>query len=392
MNFQGVLKLFFFCAFCFGVGLNMSLAERVSFASYNVGLAEGFVAHRKQRLRPLIEAIKKRRPDVLCLQEVWAKKDRKKILRELKAYYPHSHFVDLRNVKASRAPVCRPKQIFGKGRFITCFRSQCKGLEGKAFTDCVLVKCKKPIEYLKTHNRECAQAIFAQVGKNPVFAILSLLNPFWKAKLFAYQGQVGLMILSQYPLIRVGFRDLKEVSTTIRRGILHADIKIGDKKFFVGCTHLTANLSQSVPYTGNQFKSWEQENFVQAKKIIEVVDAWGEKSPQVIMGDFNCSKQFRSRKISEDFPKSCLYFESKKFKDDLFKNGPKCTFCQNNTLVKDEKNYLIDHIYTRYFGKAIKRGESQIIFTQKVPLKVKEKVVKSHLSDHFGVETPVFIP
>jgi exonuclease III len=68
----------------FGKGLKVT--------TYNAGLAYTFVPLAKERFPEVVKALKKHDSDVLCLQEVWTKKDRKKLMKALQNEYPHTLF------------------------------------------------------------------------------------------------------------------------------------------------------------------------------------------------------------------------------------------------------------------------------------------------------------
>ncbi len=116
-----------------GTGTSLKLT------TFNVGLAHTFVHHAKERLEPISERLQKLDSDIVCIQEAWTKKDRKKIKKALKKTYPHLHMTKIKQLKAKKAPVCKIKELFGKGRFVSCMQKQCGGLDGDEFTDCISI-------------------------------------------------------------------------------------------------------------------------------------------------------------------------------------------------------------------------------------------------------------
>ncbi len=353
-------------------------------ATYNLGLAHTYVPLAKERLPHLAKAIASADVDVFCLQEVWEKKDRKKIAQALKKTHSHQHMTPIRQVRASGwPPTCRPWDLFGKGKVVSCMYKECGDLEGDDHTDCVIKKCGSALENLKQKNRDCAAALMAQVGKHPAIGLINVLNPFRNAGLFTYKGSDGLMLLSKYPLSEQRFFDLSSISALTKRGALVADVDVEGKKHRVLCTHLSANLEGDVPYTGT-FAGWGEENKAQFASLLEEASTTG--LPTVLMGDFNCGLGDPARSLDPEFEDSCRLIFATSFVDALAENNPECTFCSSavNNLNQGhsrDKNRLIDHIYV----KGAHPVSSQVFFKEKVTVKTKKGEVLTNLSDHFGV-------
>lgn len=355
-------------------------ANEIKLTTYNVGLAHTFVPHAKERLGHLIEALKNHNSDVLCLQEVWKKSDRKKISNELEELFAQEHFTKIKNLREGRRPTCKVKELFGEGKFVSCMQNQCKGLDGDEFTDCILQKCGTALENLKQQNRQCATALMAQVGKNTILGMLTILNPIVRAGLFAYKGSDGLMLLSRYPIKEKGMEDFSSISTLNRRRALTATLDVEGKDLTVYCTHLSADLSRTVPYTG-KFSSWSEENKIQINQLMTKANA--HNSSVVVMGDFNCG--FSSSGIDAELPENCNALNAPGFINALESTGPECTFCQDNTLNDGEtKSVAIDHIIMR--GPTLLN--TSVDFKDIVTIK---DGIQTNLSDHFGVSATVEI-
>ncbi len=100
-----------------------------------------------------------------------------------------------------------------------------RNAEGDEFADCILEKCSKSLQRLKSENRQCASSLMAKVGQNPIISILKLLNPFYRSGLYAYRGSNGLVLLSKLPLQEKKIIDLSDISTLNRRQALSAVIE-----------------------------------------------------------------------------------------------------------------------------------------------------------------------
>ena len=362
------------------VFLSFSLQAGLKVGTYNLGLARGWTPLAEKRLPHLLNAIEKSNIDTFCIQEAWYEDDRKKILEALKKKYPHQYFNKIKTKRAVKSPVCGLWDIIGEDRLISCMVGNCMGKSASERTRCILTTCDKGLRYLTKNKRECALALMANTGKGSLSTLFKVLNPFKKTGLFTYNGSDGLMILSKYPLKNRKFLDLESISTTTHRGALIADLDYKGKLHRIMCTHLTPDLS-SVPYAG-PFSGWREENKVQLQLLI------GESKkttlPTIMMGDFNCGLEDNGAGISAKLPESCsMAVSEENFVDSLAENQPECTFCSSNTLIKDDrdKNYLIDHIYTR----DLKVISQAVVFKDMVTLETENRKETTHLSDHFGI-------
>lgn len=354
-----------------------AFANSYELTTYNLGLAHTYVPFASERTPHLISALKKQNADVLCLQEVWKKEDRNLIINSLKKEYPHAHFTKIEQERASKKPVCKVKELFGKDKFVTCTLKQCKKMDGDEFTDCVINRCGESLTRLKNKNRQCAQALMAQVGKSSTASIWAVINPFKKASMFTYGGSNGLLLLSKKRMTSKSLLDLSDISTLSRRSALNAEIEDIGKVY---CTHLTANLAGEVPYAG-AFESWAEENYIQAEKLLE--DSLDTSGATALMGDFNCGLEVAGTNLSADIPETCELLSS--YYEDSITNNPDCTFCSNNEIAGTKHDRLIDHIYTRGFFTS----QERVVFKNKVEIKVDGKLKKVNLSDHFGVSIKV---
>ncbi|OFZ12963.1 MAG: hypothetical protein A2X86_09045 [Bdellovibrionales bacterium GWA2_49_15] len=353
--------------------------------TYNLGLANGFVDHYEERRLPLFAKIKDSQADIICLQELWSEEDRQALSKEMAPLYPHSLLTPIERVTADRSPACQYSNLFGEGSIVTCMRSRCDGKKGRDFTACIIADCKGPLESLKSNNPYCANALMAQVGTHPILVMLKLLIPFGKVDLYIYGGSNGLAIFSKYPIKpgSSGMVSMRDYSTLSRRDFLHAMVEVEGKEIFVGCTHLTANLTDSAPYAG-KFSGWEQENLKQSEYLISKIEELSHGRPQIIMGDFNFSPGVPSQGIEANFEKSFLAFKAKGYYDPMSDGGkPSCTFCKSNSLnLPTDPNQLIDHIFFKNVAPK-KIGGATLVFDEKLEIK---NSVKTNLSDHYGIK------
>lgn len=350
--------------------LSFSSFAQLSIETFNAGLAHTYVPLAKERLPLIINDLRENKSDVVCLQEVWTKEDRDRIIKELRSVYPYSHFSEIKQVHSKRRPTCKIKNLFGKDKFVSCTLKECKGKEGDDFTQCVLNTCGESMQRLKNDNRVCANALLAQVGKSSLGAIAQVLNPFKGASMFAYGGGDGLLLLSRKEMKKKSIIDLSDISTLNKRAALVATI--GPIEF--SCTHLSANLSDSVAYAG-KYESWKEENSAQIDRLIGEKDSQNAK--RVLMGDFNCA--FGKGHLESDWEENCQKLLDNYFENRFIEDDPKCTYCSSNSHNSaTTKDILIDHIFTKNVDvlyEGITR-ENLILINNK----------KENLSDHYGLK------
>ena len=354
--------------------------DKLKLTSYNVGLAHSFVMYSKERIPHVINGVKRLKSDVVCLQEVWRKKDKKKLIKETKNVFPYYFSMKIKQTRSKRRPTCKAKDLFGEGKFIQCMRNKCGGLDGDEFTQCIISDCEIALKNLKNSNRECAQGLMAQVGRSTIASLWSVLNPFVPAGQYAFKGSVGLLILSKKPLKNTKIIDMSNISFLNRRAALYAEV---DGKAVV-CTHLTADLDGTAPYAG-KFANWSEENLAQVEKLLKETDS---SKPTYLMGDFNCGFKDEANGLEDEFEKSCQKFLDAGYSDPISSMSSECTYCNDNILVtegndpKDYENVLIDHIFVRNTSVS----DASVVMKQDVKLKVgRDEYVTSKVSDHYAV-------
>ncbi|MCK5072818.1 MAG: endonuclease/exonuclease/phosphatase family protein [Bacteriovoracaceae bacterium] len=347
-------------------------------ATYNIGLAHTFVPMAKARRAHIIENLTGLDADAVCIQELWTPEDILKFQKTLDKSFPYQHVVSQHQKFASKTPACSIRRIFGKNSVGRCIFGKCRKKKGDEFTNCVINDCNDAIKKLKNKDKDCAQALFAQVGKNFIKGIMSIIVPFKKVGLFAWEGSSGLAFFSKHPILETKEMDFFDISTMTRRSSIYAMINVGGVPKHIFCTHLTANMKR-IPYVGN-FDSWTTESKEQATKLVEFAKKTTGGKPHYIAGDFNCSFPDPDNGISSNAIETCNVFKNNGYLDPVMATG-ECTYCENNSL-NDENTTTstIDHIFVKGAGMA--NIEAQIIMKKKVEL---ANGKTSHLSDHFGV-------
>ncbi|OUR93645.1 hypothetical protein A9Q84_19450 [Halobacteriovorax marinus] len=342
--------------------------------TFNAGLAHTYVPFAKERLPYIIKDLKEKQSDVICLQEIWEKKDRKEIVKSLKDIYPYAHFTKIKQVRSKKSPTCKRKNLFGEGKFVSCILDKCKGKEGDEHTACILNTCGESMERLKDENRECAAGLIAQVGKSTISALFQVFNPFRGSSLFAYGGGNGLLVLSKKKIVKKEMIDFTDISNLNKRAALLVTLETGET---VACTHLTANLADSVSYTG-KFSSWKEEN---SKQIEVLLNTLSEKSSKVVLtGDFNCA--FSTENLEGDWEDNCQKILDSGYENRMVSEASVCTFCSSNALnPANTKDIMIDHIFVKNAQTLDPRRTRDVKFSHESR--------EMNLSDHFGISATI---
>lgn len=353
--------------------------------TFNTGIARGHIPYADQRMSKVISEIKTSGADLVCLQEVWNEDDKDYFISKLKSEFPFYHrsiakqkFLEISFLR----PACRVRDLFGKNKPLSCLRSECKDKEGAELTKCIIRDCRVAMSNLIEKNNNCAQMFMAQSGKSTFRALLSMLNPIGKKGVFLYKGSNGLLMLSKRQLSNRGILDLSSKSTLINRTSLNSTLRLSEKDYTFSCSHLTADLNNSVLYAG-EYGSWEDENYKQVTSLLNDISGSGNNNPQILLGDFNCSFAYGS--VNSSFENSCQQFTDSGFEDITPDDELSCTYCsEENTLINENTgNYYLDHIFTKNINTNLVK--SQIVLNKKFSFNDGKKTVESNLSDHYGL-------
>ncbi len=377
-------------------------AESLSVTSYNMGLALNFVIYTNERLVANEALVADHDSDVICFQEVWLDDQVDAIKQALGDNYPHIFTVPPEQVFSETA-ACTEDEI---AEFESCTRAQCDGLTGSDLVACAPVQCAAELGQLSVQAPGCFSAVIGNVGL-PNITVDSLVETVTQpAGLFAFDGSLGLMLASKYPLENREFQDFIDDSSGNHRGALYADIVLNDQTHLVGCTHPTAN-QPTVPYpTSGNHGSWEGESRYQHQQMIARANARAGSNPIFFAGDFNCSFANANRGIAAEFEPNCQLWLDDGFVDPSSERLP-CTYCVTENLVLIEENasanspdLLLDHVFVKNLATAdeirIERVfQDTVAIEALVPpseLQPEDSPKLTHPSDHFGIELDIPLP
>ena len=240
----------------------------IDVATFNAGLATGFVDYAPERTPLIGPAVSKLGADVICLEEVWEQPAIDQVLADTKAAYPYSYHEVTSGDTGSQAPAC---QASDTAALEQCVLDSCSDVQPSELGGCALANCKDEFVGLPKDCGNCVAANIGNAGKaasvqDAVDQIVGACQTAGNS--YAYDGRNGLILLSRYPLSNKEFKRFDSYLNV--RVALHAVVQdpgLGDTDVY--CTHLTADLTD-VPYAGD-FDSWGAE---QAKEIDDCWPGW----------------------------------------------------------------------------------------------------------------------
>jgi endonuclease/exonuclease/phosphatase family metal-dependent hydrolase len=346
--------------------------ERPSFATYNVGLAVGFVPLAEERKDAVVSAVSEIDADVICLQEVWLNQVEDEwrqdnidaIIAATQATHPHAYY-QIGEVES--AVGCTEEEV---APLETCVLDACDGVPDGELAGCVLESCGTEFGAVSS---DCSSCLVGQLG-NPFEDIKAACVGSTQSAYYS-NGHNGLLLLSKTPLEDQFYEEMEAVQ--VARSILAATTTLpsGDE-VRVYCNHLTAEIT-GVEYPGDEFDSYEAEQKVQVERLIELV---GEETlPTVVLGDFNAGPADEG--LDAELPANYELYVNAGWTNvflDVY-TGPACSYCSSNTLVDSTTDKAIDHIFVVNAEPIAARGD--LLFTETVDV----EGAQSHISDHFGV-------
>lgn len=371
MKETNITLLFMLCVFIFSAcSKDDAEGTDLHVGTYNAGIARGYVDYAAERMQPQIEALRMVDDlDILCLQEVWAAEDRRVYREALSEIYPHAFDFQTTNETlfgeeegTGEAP-CNMEEAQA---LADCANPACG--DDDDLTSCVLSNCRDEFDALSPGCQTCAAG---NIGLNDVDAIVNACITE-TLKMNSYEGENGLLLLSKFPIQNARFERLSSFLTT--RGILLADIE-GIK---VGCTHLTARLSNPV-YNG-EYLDYESENAAQVERVMALMTTENTPAVKVLLGDFNNGPAVGD--LSAELPENFSLFTENGWRSDNVEGDvPECTWCADNLITGGSANEAIDHILV--LGGHTHSSNRFLI--ESVEVTRDEMMFMTSYSDHYGV-------
>lgn len=361
--------------------------EGITLATFNVGLARGFVPYAADRVAPVGESINAYSGDVICLQEVWFQEEIDAVLAATSGQWPHSYY--LKTESDETLPGCTAAE---SDPLEACIQANCGDVPQDELASCGLSQCG---DEFGAASPDCQGCIAANLNL-PIEEIVATCSGGGPA--LAYGGHNGLLLLSKHPMSNTDHMAM--TSTITQRSVLRADIEVPDQgPVSVYCTHLAADLSASLPYRENDdYSSYQEEQAAQIESTLDWVGSKTNHDNTLILGDFNTGPAVgdNAAELSENFG---LFAASGWVSPFATSADPLCTFCADNRvqgggadskLEDGSTGVLIDHAFVPSAISA-RITSSGRVFDQLQPITVTnndgtQEEIDLHLSDHYGVQ------
>jgi len=341
-------------------------------ATYNAGLATGFVTFAPEREAEVVSALTGLDADIVCLQEVWTSDSIAAILDGVSGTYPHS-YVEVTAEDGADEPACTEEET---DPLAECARAACEGAEN--LTNCVLGSCGDEFGALSDGCTECAAA---NVGLNDIDAIVDTC--LTGSSSYAWGGHNGLILLSRTEISDTASLDLD--AWLVWRSVISAEVDGLD----VSCTHLAAALN-SPAYGGADYASYEAEQAGQIDAMLAWIGDRVGDGPAVLLGDMNTGPEAAGG-ITAELPDNWARFGAAGWVDpNVEASAPFCTWCADNTIAGDGSDHdSVDTILDHVLVSGAEGSAPERILDGTVTITVDGASVDTSLSDHYGVAATV---
>ena len=348
--------------------------EGIGIATFNTGLSRGYVDHAALRFEEQVLALSNLGDiDVLCLQEVWLPSDRNAIIEQLAPVFPYSHYENTTNESLFPNAEAEPAACTAEEAqpLADCASPTCEG--DPDIATCVLSECGALFDALSAACQECAAS---NIGLDSVDAILETCLMEGSVG-YTYNGQNGLLILSNAPIEAPSFRQFDSFLTS--RGVLMGTTHGVD----IACTHLTSRLAEPI-YSG-EYESYEAENAAQIDALISVFEERSMSSGQVLAGDFNTGPM--AGDLTAELPENFNKFAARGWQNaNTESSTPLCTWCSENLITSGTANEAIDHVFVR----GLESDQPRRILDDSIIVTTAEgDDVTTSYSDHFGLSVRI---
>lgn len=373
-----------------GTEVDASPPRTLSVASFNVGLARGFVPLAEERLAPAAAAIAALDADVICLQEVWEPGDVAAVTEAARARYPHSY-------SAPADPgVCGACGVEESATLEACVRERCaEHLDDPV--GCALDACEAEVNGV---SESCLVCLSANIGGSLDELLLACAGE--TAACFAYGGSYGTLLLSKRPLEATTLTTWP--SSINRRGVLAATIAadpavdpVDATSARVYCTHLSA-IFDDIPFPGegpdgDSPAAWAAEQRAQIDALRQQIDAEVDGGAVLVLGDFNTGPAVAANGVAAEYPENYEALAAG-FQVPFVDAPGICTYCSDeNPLIGGgvqggNGGVLIDHVLLRGLPAAA-TVRAQRVLDETITVQTAEGDQATRVSDHYGIQVEV---
>ena len=345
-------------------------------ATYNAGLADGFVDHARARAAQTIAATAAEAADVLCVQEVWVEDDLAALHAAAADRLPHAFDRDPEPGE-STGVACSPEE---SDPLEMCATTHCGDVSAQELTNCVTGTCDEEINAVSPG---CLECLAANLGQSLETILANCASDDGSGSWFA-GGAFGTAILSKYELLDV--ESARMDSALIRRGYLYARIAPpGRGDVHVICTH-TSPIFTDIRYTG-EAGGWAEEQRAQIEEIVAFADGKiGDDGKGILLGDFNCGPAVGDEAEAELAENYQVVIDAGYAAPYADSPDATCTMCADNPL-HGGNSVLIDHVFTMGLPSA---SSAERILAEAIEITTDGgDEIESRLSDHYGVRITI---
>jgi endonuclease/exonuclease/phosphatase family metal-dependent hydrolase len=348
-------------------------------ATYNAGLAVGYLPLAEERAPHVVGALARAPADLLCVQEVWLDEHWDALRAAAAPRFPHAYRLPAATPAGGGA--CTPAELApvlacargrcGRGSAATaaCVARHCAHLARAASPACVTCLLRRPVGSAEGIAASCA-APAGGAGARPGAA---------PADVVAYGGSFGTGVLSREPLLD---RDALVFEASLNpRAALYARVRpagLGD--LHVVCTHLTPALGSPV---GGASPAAEQR--AQIERLLPWVGAKAAGGGAVVLaGDLNAGPRAGDA-IEPALPEHYARFLAAGFRDPYATSpGARCTFCRSNPLNggAGAGGALLDHVLLR---GPVAAASAEPLLREPLVLGTEGRTERTAYSDHYGL-------
>ncbi|HEU4536994.1 MAG TPA: endonuclease/exonuclease/phosphatase family protein, partial [Polyangiaceae bacterium] len=357
-------------------------------ATFNAGLAVGYLPLAEERTPHVIEALARAPADLLCVQEVWLEAHWEALRVASAARFPHAFRLPPAGGGAPAA--CSADEV---KPLAACAREHCAGrAPAGGLGQCVLQHCGANA---LTLSAPCLNCLLSNPVGDAASITAACLDPAAApgaparpprgaparrgAEVVAYGGSFGTGLLSRAPLLE---RDSIVFDASLNpRAALYARLRPGalGADLHVVCTHLSPALGAPL---GGRPGSVEQGE--QVGRLLAWVEQKTRGAPVVIVGDLNTGHRAGAN-VEALLPEHYAKFLAAGFVDPYAsRRDARCTFCASNPLNggAGTRGTLIDHVLLRGLPGG---AAGEPFLREPLELEVGGRPLRTAYSDHYGL-------
>ncbi len=357
-----------------GADVTTQAAPTGTFVTFNAGLAYSFVPYATERQPFVIQSVGGLDADIVCLQEVWNPDDVAALTTAVAATYPNVYWVDQTGDTGTGGPACTPDEA---DPLMACYTEHCT--EAPSLIDCVMENCATEFGALSS---TCSGCLASHINE-PVDDMFTACTE-GSGGSYAYDGANGVVLLSRWPLTDTAHLDFESTEFNRRGALFARATKPDGTTLAVTCTHLTADLSGSIPYQGT-YGSYAEEQADQIGRLITFAeDKADDAEPILIMGDLNTGPAVGTDVVAE-LADNWALFGAAGYTDAFSDSADAvCTYCASNPLNDGGDSVLLDHVLAKGWPEGLTWAGTRVLDGTET-LSTSDGDLDLPASDHYGL-------